>query len=219
MSAKERPLIVVLSENSEFVKEVVKVVREKKFRAAGMSELGEIFKAVRQKDVHGAIIDNSIEFVPGSEIADALLAISPKLRCVALRPRQVGRPPKNTPAGAFVLYSDNEIKEMVRLASSSGRGRRRVFKEPSDQLEDLLDQPLVVSRKEFQDAADMYYLKAAIEAASVKPRLVAALAEDSLASAYRLLDEYEIPYGLAAGAKPYRRKKAQKRRRRRRRRR
>ncbi len=219
MSTKDKQIILVVSENGEFSKSVVKAVKANKCKAIEVDKLADAFHEVRTKDVHGVIIDTSIQFVPGHEVADALIGISPRLRCVALRPRQVGRPPRNTPSGAFVLYSDEEKGEMVKLAASSGRGRRAAFRLPPEQLEELLEKPLAVSRKTFLDAADVYYLKAATVAASVKPRLVAAIAEDSLASAYRLLDEYEIPYGLSAGARPYRRKKAQKKRRRRRRRR
>ena len=219
MSTKDKQIILVVSENEDFSKSVAKAVKANKCKSILVNKLADAFHEVRTQDVHGVIIDTSVQFVPGNEVADALIGISPRLRAVALKARQVGRPPKNTPAGAFVLYADEDMNEMVRLATSSGRGRRPAFKLPPTELEGLLEKPLAVSRKTFLDAADVFYLKAATTVAAVKPRLVAAIAEDSLASAYRLLDEYEIPYGLAAGARPYRRKKAQKRRRRRRRRR
>ncbi len=202
-------LVLVVTTNDQFVAGLRKELRSKGYKYTKAASLAGALEKIRQQNFFGAIVDTFIEWVPGLEVADAMRAVAPDLHCVALRERVVGRPPVVTPRGSRIISEDRDSAAIVALLKKRGRGRRRPSKpEPEETFESIIETPLQLERKAFLEAADKFYLNSAIDACSVKPRLAAAVAGDSVASVYRLLEEYGITYGRAAGAKMGRRKKS-----------
>ena len=204
-------LVLVVTSNDKFLAGLRKALKASGYSWTRAKSLASALDKVRSQSFVGAVVDTFVEWVPGLEVADAMRSVAPYLHCVALREPIVGRPPVKSPLGTRITSESSSADTIVDLLGKRGRGRRKSSKpEPKESFEAIIDAPLQLERKAFLEAADKFYLNCAIDASSVKPRLAAAVAGDSVASVYRLLDEYGINYGRAAGARMGRRRKSAK---------